>query len=83
MEKYTVAKYESSVNDFISLVEQCFPADGSNSFYKVSCYEAKTGGLAYESYIFEYAWLAQRKTAYISAMLQHVKNIENECEVNL
>lgn len=78
MEKFIVTKYASVNNYFVCLVEQYIPSEGGG-FYKVSCYEDKTGGVVYETHTFEYECMDKRKAAYIAAMGQHMKNIENEC----
>ena len=78
MEKLTMAKFESASNDFCSVFELYVTADDTR-FYRVQCYEQKTGGQYVDAYTFRMDTLADRKEAYIAAMAQHIKNIEMYC----
>ena len=78
MEKLTIARFTSSVNTFVSKVEQYFP-DNAPAFYNVVCFENKVGGVEFEPCCFEYTNSKERKTAYKDAMLQHIRNIDNIC----
>lgn len=78
MEKLTMAKFESVSNHFCSIFELYISADDTR-FFRVHCYEQKTGGQSFEVHTFRIDTLADLKEAYMAAMAQHIKNIVDFC----